>query len=330
MPANLTPDYLKAEKLYRSASSDEEKILALEEMMRTIPKHKGTEHMRADLKKRLSKLRAAEASGKKGGAKHVDIFHVPKGGSGQVVLIGTPNCGKSSIVGALSKANVNITDYPFATDKPVPGMMKFEDVPIELVDMPPITADYAAPGQVGTYRGCDLIGIVIDLSGDVLEQMEIVLKYLESHRLLIDEAVEATDGSGNALGKKAFVICTKCDAAEEGTLEMLQELCERPFEFVSISVETGAGMDEFGAAVYRLLDIVRVYAKRPGKPVDMKDPFTLPRGSTVTDLAKLVHRELAEKLKSARAWGVEGIHDGQNVHRDHVLSDKEIIELHFS
>lgn len=326
MPANLTPDYLKAEKVYRSAASDSEKLVALEEMLRTIPKHKGTEHMRADLKKRLSKLRTAAESGhKKGGAKHVDIFHVPKSGAGQVALIGLPNCGKSSILEALTKAKVHVADFPFATDKPFPGMMKYEDVKIELVDMPPITADFAAPGQVGTYRGCDLIGIVIDLSTDVLEQMEVILEYLDSHRLLIDD----TDKSAT-LGRKSFVICTKSDIAEDGTMENLQELCERPFEYVAISPTTGDGLDQFGQTVYRLLDIVRVYAKRPHKPVDMTDPFTLPRGSDVTDLARLVHRELAEKLKSARAWGAQKIHDGQSVHRDHVLSDKEVIELHFS
>lgn len=326
MPANLTPDYLKAEKVYRSATTDEEKLLALEEMLRTIPKHKGTEHMRADLKKRLSKLRtAAESGSKKGGATHVDIFHIPKSGSGQVAFIGLPNTGKSSILEALTKAKVHVADFPFATDKPVPGMMKFEDVKIELVDMPPITADFAAPGQVGTYRGCDLIGIVIDLSADVLEQMEVVLKYLDSHRLLIDETVKSA-----TLGRKSLVICTKCDIAEEGTMETLQELCERPFEYVAISPTTGQGMDLFGQTIYRLLDIVRVYAKKPHKPVDMTDPFTLPSGSTVTDLARLVHRDLADKLKSARAWGAQSIHDGQNVPRDHILSDKEVIELHFS
>ncbi len=113
-------------------------------------------------------------------------------------------------------------------------------------------------------------------------------------------------------------------------METLKELCDKPFEFIEISAQTGQGLDELAELIYRLLDIVRIYAKRPGKPVDMKDPFTLPRGSTVTDLACKVHRELAEKLKTARAWGVEGIHDGQNIPRDHVLRDKEIIELHFS
>jgi ribosome-interacting GTPase 1 len=160
MPANLTPQYLKADQWFRTATTNEEKILALEQMLRVIPKHKGTDHMRAELRRKLSRLKDAGAQQKKVG-KHVDIFHVPRGGSGQVVLIGTPNCGKSSIVGALTSAKVQIADFPFATGAPVPGMAKFEDVPIKLVDMPPITADYSAPGQVGTYRTCDLIAIVI-------------------------------------------------------------------------------------------------------------------------------------------------------------------------
>ena len=160
MPANLTPEYLKAEKWYKSATSTDEKILALERMLAVIPKHKGTDHLRADLRKKLSKLKDA-ATQKKGGGTHVDIFHVPRSGAGQIVLIGTPNCGKSSIVAALSNAKVNVADFPFATNAPVPGMVAFEDVKIQLVDMPPITADYSAPGQVGTYRNCDIIAIVI-------------------------------------------------------------------------------------------------------------------------------------------------------------------------
>ncbi len=328
MPANLTPEYYKADKWYKSASSDEERTLALAEMLRVIPKHKGTEHMRADLKKRLSKLKEAGTSVKKNGGKHIDVFHIPKSGAGQVVLIGMPNCGKSSIVGALSKAKVNIADYPFATTKPAPGMMKYEDVPIELVDMPPITADYAAPGQVGTYRGCDLIAIVIDLGADVRQQMQVCLKYLDSHRLLLNEKTEATDTGGNLLGKQGFVICSKCDVAKTETIETLERSCERNFDYIKLSVQTGKGMDELALKIFTMLDIVRVYAKKPGKEPDMTDPFTLPRGSDVFDLARLIHRELADKLKSAKAWGND-VHPGQQVHRTHQLTDKDIIELHF-
>lgn len=327
MPANLTPEYFKAEKWYKSAATTDEKILALERMLAVMPKHKGTDHLKADLRKKLSKLKDAGTQ-KKGGS-HVDIFHVPRGGAGQIVLIGTPNCGKSSIVAALTNAKVNVADFPFATNGPVPGMVMFEDIQIELVDMPPITADYIAPGQVGTYRNCDLIAIVIDLSGDVVEQFGVCMDFLESRNLLIDGKTPASDDQGNALAKEAFCVCTKSDIASAGSLEKLKNYCKYVFEFVEISAATGAGLEKLPAKFFELLGIIRVYAKPPGKPADMTEPFTLPVGSTVMDLATDIHRQLAEKLKFARIWGT-GVYDGQNTQRTHVLNDKDIIELHFS
>jgi ribosome-interacting GTPase 1 len=327
MPANLTPEYFKAEKWFREAATTDEKILALEQMLRVMPKHKGTDHLKADLRRKLSKLK--EAPPKKAKAKHADIFHVPRSGAGQIVLLGTPNCGKSSIVAALTNAKANVADFPFATGAPVPGMVKFEDVPIQLVDMPPITADYSAPGQVGTYRNCDLIAIVIDLSAETIEQMQICLDFLESRNLLIDEQTGAVDEHGNVLGKKAFCICTKSDIAKTGAQQSLKQFCKYPFELVEISVKTGIGLDKLPAAFFRLLNIIRIYAKPPGKKADMDEPFTLPAGSTVSDLAAAIHRELAEKLKFARIWGT-GVYDGQNAQRNHVLNDKDIIELHFA
>ena len=327
MPANLPPEYFKADKWFREAATADEKILALEHMLSVIPKHKGTDHMRADLRRKLSKLK--EAPAKKHGGKHVDIFHIPRSGSGQVVLLGTPNCGKSSIVAALTNAKVNAADFPFATSAPVPGMVRFEDIQIQLIDMPPITADYIAPGQVGTYRNCDLIAIVIDLSGDTAEQIGVCLDFLESKNLLIDGETGAFDEHGNVLGKKIFFICTKFDIAGAGALRTLKQSCKHSFEFLEISTETGVGLEKLPGMLFRMLNIIRIYAKPPGKPADMDEPFTLPAGSTVMDLATDIHRELAEKLKSARIWGT-GVYDGQNVQRDHILNDKDIIELHFS
>ena len=324
MPANLTQQYKKAEERYKAASTDEEKLAALEEMLREIPKHKGTEHLQGDLKKRRSKLKTAiEGGGKKGGTKHVDVFHVPKSGAGQVALVGMPNSGKSAILAALTSAHVHVADYPFTTDKPAPGMAMFEDVPIQLVDVPPITDDFAPAGLVNTYRAADMLAIVIDLAGAVLEQMEVCTTYLDSHRLILDE------GQQDHLGRKTFVIVTKSDIAPEGTLETLKELTDRPFQYFEISSETKAGLDVLMQCIFQMLDVVRVYAKKPHEEADMKEPFTLKRGSDVHDLAYHIHRELAEKLKSARAWNSPKIHDGQNVPREHILSDKEIIELHF-
>jgi ribosome-interacting GTPase 1 len=327
MPANLTPQYLKAEQWYKTAATNEEKILAIEQMLAVMPKHKGTDHLKADLRRKLSKLKDVTTQQKKAG-KHVDVFHVPRSGAGQIVLLGTPNCGKSSLAAALTNAKVNVADFPFATAGPVPGMVTFEDVQIQLVDMPPITADYIAPGQVGTYRNCDIIAIVIDLSADVQEQWQICLDFLESRSLIIDEQTPAYDDQGNVLGKKVFCICTKSDAAPAGALEQLKRCCNRSLEFIEISTVTGAGLEKLAAKCFGILGIIRVFSKPPGKPADMTEPFTLPVGSTVLDMATMIHRQLAEKLKSARIWGA-GVHDGQHVQRTHVLHDKDIVELHF-
>jgi len=327
VPANLTPEYFKAEKWYKSATTNEEKILAIERMLSVMPKHKGTDHLKADLRRKLSKLKEASTQQKKGG-KHVDIFHVPRTGAGQIVLLGAPNSGKSSLVGALTNAKVNVADFPFATNGPVPGMVTFEDVPIQLVDMPPITVDYIAPGQVGTYRNCDLIALVIDLSADLDEQLTPCLDFLESRSLLVDADTPAYDDQGNALGKEMFCIATKSDIARTGAFEQLKTSCKAASDFIEVSAESGAGLEALAAKFFELLKIIRVYAKPPGKPADMTEPFTLPAGSTVMDLATAVHRQLAEKLKSARIWGT-GVYDGQNAQRTHVLNDKDIIELHF-
>ncbi len=326
MPANLTPEYFKAERWYREATTAEEKILALEQMLAVMPKHKGTDHLKADLRHKLSKLK--EAATQKKGGKGFDLFHVPRGGSGQISLLGVPNSGKSAIVGMLTNAKANIADYPYATTGPVPGMVQFEDVQIQLIDLPPVTADFISPGQVGTYRNCDVIGIVVDLSADVAEQLRVLLEFLEGRSLLMDEDTPAADEHGNALGKRAFVICTKVDIEKAGAFEKVKKEWGERFPIVKVSAETGEGMEELAAESFRQLRIIRVYAKPPGKKPDMDDPFVLPAGSTVMDMAEAIHRELAEKLRFARIWGT-GVYDGQNAQRTHVLCDKDVIELHF-
>jgi ribosome-interacting GTPase 1 len=312
MPANLTPAYFKAEQWYKTATTAEEKILALEQMLAVMPKHKGTDKLKADIRHKISALKEHEEKRHKAGA--ADIFHVPRMGAGQVVLLGLPNCGKSSIVEVLTNAKVHVADFPFATNAPVPGMMNFEGVQIQLVDMPPITADFVMPGQVGTYRNCDLIAIVVDLSADVEQQLKVCLEFLETRNLLP--------------GKKTICICTKNDAAVENAVEKVKTVCGDRFEIVSISVMSGEGMGELPKVLFAQLRIIRVYAKPPGKQPDMNEPFTIPAGSTVLDLARVIHRELAEKLKAARIWGT-GVYEGQSVQRHHVLQDKDIVELHF-
>jgi len=323
MPANLTPDYLNAEKAFRAAKTVAEKVAALEEMYATIPKHKGTEKMRADIRRRLSKFRAAaEQTRAKGG---IDPFHVDKHGAGQLVLVGTPNAGKSALVAAVTKAHVNVAPYPFATHGPVPGMMPFEDIQIQLVDLPPVTSDGLVPGMLGTVRAADGILVCVDLSAaDILEQVDVCLNVLEA-RGVVPAGREVPEGGTEM---RMLLVGTKLDlAGARANFEALADLHRDTLPMVAISAETGDGLDALARRCFEMLDIVRVYSKEPGKPADMHAPFVLPRGSTVLDLAAEVHRDFADHLKRARIWG-NGVYDGQPVQQDHVLSDKDVIELH--
>jgi hypothetical protein len=331
MPANLTPDYRNAEKVYRQAKTAPEKIAALEQMLATIPKHKGTEKMQADIKHRIAKTRAAatQARGKGGG---VDIFFVEKQGAGQVALVGTPNAGKSSLVAAVSHAKVKVAPYPYATHAPVPGMMPFEDIQIQLVDLPPVSAEGLVPGMTGTLRNADILMICLDLSADdVLEQVEVCLRALEARGLVPASTRgerEGQKGPEGAIAKRMIFVGTKADAPRaKDNLEALRGLRADREPFVVASAETREGLEDLGKRLFAMLDVVRVYSKEPGKPADLDQPFILPRGSTVMDLAETIHRELAQNLKRARIWG-GGKYDGQAVQRDHVLADKDVIELH--
>ena len=104
MPANLTPQYLKAEERYKQAKTDPEKLLALEEMLATIPKHKGTEKLQGDIKQRISRLKK-ESLKKKGSHHWESDFFAVKEGAGQIVILGPPNTGKSQLLASLTSAH---------------------------------------------------------------------------------------------------------------------------------------------------------------------------------------------------------------------------------
>ncbi|MBN2376743.1 MAG: 50S ribosome-binding GTPase [Sedimentisphaerales bacterium] len=329
MPANLTPEYRKAEALYRQASGTEEKVTALELMLQVIPKHKGTDHMQADIKRRLAKLKTAGGTGK-GAARQGDVFHVPKGAAaGQVVLLGTPNVGKSDLVAHLTNAHVQVADFPFSTHGPVPGILLYEDVRIQLVDMPPITREHVEPGQTNAYRQCDLIMVVVDLSAaDVTEQLEVCLDFLHERTLIVPPSADGQEDLYKRMARPSFCVATKGELASEGDFKVLKDMYGAHFEMMVVSVKQPESLKRLGRKIFEKLGIVRVYSKHPGKEADMSEPFTLRAGATVQDLAYKVHRELAEKLRFARGWGRDK-YPGQQVPRDYPLCDKDVIELHF-
>ncbi len=313
VPANLTPQYHQAEQRFKAAKTVEEKIEALEEMLAVIPKHKGTEKLQADIKKRLSKLR--NQGMQKSKAARYNPYRIPREGAGQVVLTGFPNSGKSSLVGALTRARVCIADYPFATQVPVAGMMSFEDISIQLVDTPPLTGEGVDPGLVNLLRQADLILLTIDGSGDTcLEEIEISLNLFQQKKVGLEE-------------KPCLIVITKEDLpGTQENLALIREFVPPQYPLLTISV-FDAGIERLRPQIYAALNVIRIYSKTPGQPPDLRTPFVLKKGSTILDFARSVHRDFPQRLKAAKVWGSAKF-PGQAVLRDYVLQDKDIVELH--
>lgn len=328
VPTNLPPHYFEVEKRYRSASTTQEKIRAIEEMLRIMPKHKGTDRLHGDLRKKLSKLRA-ESQKKQPGGKRGFLYHVEKTGAGQVALVGPPNSGKSKFLDTLTNAGPEVADYPFTTRMPISGMMRFENVQIQLVDLPPISRDFTEAWVFSIIRNADALFLVLDLSDhDLLDQWEMLFQELERTKI---EPVGDSSPDGKDSGfirKKALVIGNKSDlpgAIENGSV--LDELYGNLFDILKISALSEKNAKRIARRGFELLDILRAYTKTPGKPPDLEDPVILKRGATVLDFAEQIHKDFRQKLRFARIWSKEK-QDGQKVQRDHLLADEDVIEFH--
>jgi len=327
VPANLPPQYKEAEERYRQAKTPPEKILALEEMLAIIPHHKGTDKMIAQLRKRLSQHRE-ESQRRPSASRQYDPFAVKKEGCSQVVLVGLPNSGKSQILASLTNALPLIADYPFTTRAPLPGMMRFENVQIQLVDAPPLMDEFAETGLFNLIRNADGLAFVLDLSEDCRTQVDLILEELDRRRIKI---LPKTDERKTAIGlfyKRAILIGNKADlrAAQENCRTLLNAFSSQ-YAAICISAKESLNLEELKGEIFSILDLVRAYTKAPGKPADLNDPVILPRGRTVLDFAAQIHKDFAQKLKFARIWGKEK-YEGQMVQRDYVLKDGDIIEMH--
>ena len=329
MPANLPPNYLRAEDRYREATTPDAKIEALEEMLAIIPKHKGTDHLRADLRHRLSGHRKEAVEGKKKGGRGATLDHIEREGAGQVALVGEPNAGKSSIVAATTAADAQVADYPFTTYRPTVGMMAYEDAQIQLVDLPPISAAHTEAWVFNIVRNVDLVLLVVDLSRpDSEEQVFDVAAILEDHHLILAGNRETTSPNLSLAVKHALILATKCETpGADAGLASLMDACGSEFTVLPVSVKSGRYLDELPLHLFDALNVLRVYTKAPGKPVDDSHPYVLPRGSTVLDVAEAVHKDLVLTFRFARIWGSEK-YDGQQVKRDHVVQDGDVIEVH--
>ncbi len=341
MPANLSPEYKAAEAAFRKARDPHERLDCLREMLRTIPKHKGTDHLQADIKHRIKDLSEELEGPRKGGAaRSGPALVIRPEGAAQIALIGPPNSGKSALHARLTGSNAHVAPYPFTTQYPEPGMMPFEDIHFELVDLPAISPEHPVPWIAGTLQTADACLLIIDLSEPAcVELVQAVRAVLHGKRVTLtdrweqaDEAsvtVEESNGDPFALRLPTLMLANKADliANIEAELETFRELTEIRYPGLAVSAATGRGLAEIGPWLFPHLGIVRVYTKAPGKPADKARPFTLRRGQTVENVARLVHKDVAHSLRYARVWGKSGF-DGQQVGREHPVADGDVIELH--
>ncbi|MBI5710681.1 MAG: TGS domain-containing protein [Candidatus Eisenbacteria bacterium] len=329
MPANLTPDYREAEQRFRQAASHEEKLVALREMLALLPKHKGTEKIHADLRHRIAKLEEESQHAKKPGAHRADPGHVHREGAGQWALIGPPNAGKSRLLAALTHAHPEVAPYPFTTHAPQPGMMPFEDVQVQLVDTPAVAAHHVEPYMTNLVRNADGVALVLDLAGDDLDDGVAACRaLLERARVWPRSRPLPPDASPLLAVRPVFVVANKRDLDGDGTFAALaRESLGEELPFFAVSAERGDGLEELRRALFAELGRIRIYAKEPGRKPDHARPFVLAQGATVYDLACAVHKDIAARLKYARIWG-HARFDGQQVDRDHVLTDRDVVELH--
>ena len=352
MPANLSPEFKKAEAEFRQARDPRERLRCLREMLRTIPKHKGTEHLQADIKTRIKELTEELGGPRKGASRSGPELAIRPEGAAQIALIGPPNAGKSSLHARLTGSHAVAGPYPFATKFPLPGMLAYEDVQFQLVDLPPVSADYIEPWMAGTLQNADAVLLVVDLSDpDCVDELEAVERRLEEKKVSLlaripgrtDTVLEVPPDGGSGgppaenledpfrLRLPALLVASKADlySDPEAELAAFRELAPDPFVSLAVSTETGRGIDDLGGALFELLEVVRVYSKMPHHPADMSRPFTLRRGGTVREVAQLVHRGLASELKFARVWGPSAEFDGQQVSGDHIVRDRDVVELHW-
>jgi hypothetical protein len=308
VPANLPPDYFAAESAFRAATTPQAKLEALERMLSVMPHHKGTDHLRAELRSRKASL-LQEASRQRAHG-HTDLYVVHREGAGQVALVGAPNAGKSSLVQALTGVFARTGEYPFTTQLPQAAMMRFEDIQVQLVDLPAVAPDATPAWLRGVIPQADMVLLVVDLDSDPTTDLRMVQAELAALQPPVTQ----------------LVVGTKLDLAAAAEGAELLRMEEDQVPLLLTSAVSGAGLDELRQRIIRALDVVRVYAKPPGRPADLSRPFVLRRGSTVEDLADMVHHEVRQTLHFAVRWPPEGA--PLRVAHRYQLADRDVIELH--
>lgn len=300
MPANASPEFVHAEKKFYLAKTDEEKLSALEEMIRTMPMHKSAEAMRANLRTRYKKLQEKIDSKKKSskGRGRPGI----KKGELQAVLVGLTNSGKSSILASLTNAKPEISQYSFTTKYPILGTLDYENIKIQIVDLPAPDSEYF---DSGIANNSDVLLIVITHIEDIDK---------------ISQFIKRADG-------KKIYIFNKIDLLSENEKRRTEaRLRTNKLNFILFSSITLENLHELEEKIFLAFNKLRIYTKQPKKPAD-KDPVIMPQNSTVKDVAEKIFHGLSNKVKEARITGPSGKFPNQKIGLDHKLKDRDVVEF---
>ncbi len=326
MPTNLPPEYFEAEERYDQAETVEEKIACLEELISTIPKHKGTDKLRADYRRRLSKLKSA-AQSRKRTRTSISPYHIDKEGAGQVVIVGLTNVGKSALVATLTNASPEVSEAPHTTWTPTPGMMPVDNIQVQLIDTPPLSHEYIEPELLNLVRRADLLLIMLDVQTYPVQQLEETVQILRENRIVPLHKKSEIEDQHRITFVPVIVVANKCDDEScDEVFEIFCELLEERWPLLPISITSEKNIDLLKKQIVQELKVIRVYTKAPGKDPDLRRPFVLKEGSTVADLALKIHKDFHDKLKAARVWGSSAF-EGQMVQRDYLLQDGDVVEL---
>lgn len=327
MPTNLPPNYHSVERRYRAASDEAEKVAYLEEMMSIIPKHKGTDKLRAGIRKNLSGLKKAILN-KKGSDKKSSTFIIEKEGHGQIAVVGATNVGKSQLVDLLTNSKPEISTTPFTTWKPLPGMMHFNDINVQLIDTPPLNPDYIEVGMFDLIRRADMVLCLVDIHADPIEQLNQSIAILKDHKIVPKRLQDQYQEARNICFLPIIIVLNKYDdkCYDENTEIFKVFLDDHEWPIVECSALNGNKIKNLQSMIFERLEIIRVYAKSPGKAVDKADPFVLPKNGTVADFALKIHEDVAKNMKTAKVWR-QNVEEGKIVLRDHILQDGDIVEV---
>ncbi|MBN1940808.1 MAG: 50S ribosome-binding GTPase [Candidatus Diapherotrites archaeon] len=353
MTTNAGPEYFRAKEKYAQATSNSERLLCLQEMLKYAPKHKSSENLIAWITSSISKLRRdmekQKAQEKKRGS--APSLSVKKEGIGQIAVVGMPNSGKSTLLHRLTGAEIGIAPYPFTTKKPEVAMMDYKGAKIQLVELPGLLE---GAGE-GVAQGTQILSVIRTADAIVLlvqnkKEQELLEKEMAKAKILVNQKkpkilVHRSKFPGITIAGKKFLKCKPEDLtsffksmgmfnveivlSEPTTIESVAQVLDESIVYKPALVMNGLdsyGIEKLKQEIFELLGKILVYTKKPGAKADLKEPLAVKKGSTIGDLAKYLHKELAKNLKHARVWGSTKF-PGQRVPKNYVLKDEDLVEI---